>query len=113
MTRILNLTLALLIALTSQQMAMSRGMTKDAHGQVILCSGQGPLVVTLNGQDNPIEPVSICPDCTLTLMAHSSTIMIVKPWLSKIQTLLHTPVLKSQILVIPKSVQARDPPLFV
>ena len=113
MTRMLNLTFALLIAVISQQLSMSRGMTKDAQGQVILCSGQGPVVVTLNGQDNPFGPVSVCPDCALTLMAYSSTIIIVKPWLSKIQTLLQTPVLKSQILVIPTSVQARDPPLFV
>ncbi|MFQ3183074.1 MAG: hypothetical protein ACI9RO_001764 [Alteromonas macleodii] len=113
MLRILTFSLALLIASTSQQMAMARGIAKDAQGQVILCSAQGPLVVTLNEQDNPIGPVTICPDCALTLMACSSATVIVKPLLSQIQTILQTPVLKSEILVIPTSVQARGPPLVV
>ncbi len=112
MTRILTLTLALLIAVTSQQMAMARGLTKDARGQVILCTGQGPTVVTLNAQGEPIGPVHICPDCALTLMAYVDAPIAVETRVVHIQTLAQTFVSTPQILVIPITSQARDPPLF-
>ena len=113
MTRILTLTLALLIAVTSQQMAMVRAVTKDAQGQVILCTGQGPMMVTLDAQGNPIGPVHICPDCALTLMAYSDAPIAVKMQVDHIQTVARTPDSACHILVIPIPTQARDPPLSV
>jgi hypothetical protein len=113
MIRILTFTLSLLIASTSQQIAMARGIAINSQGRITLCSAQGPFVVTLNEKNNPVGPATICPDCALTLMAFSSTTVIVKPLSSQIQTILQTLVLKSEILVIPTSVQARGPPLFI
>jgi hypothetical protein len=113
MTRILTLTLALLIAVTSQQMAMARAVTKDAQGQVILCTGQGPLTVTLDAQGNPIGPVHICPDCALTLMAYNDVPIAVKTPVVHIQTIAQTPVSTRQIGVIPIPTKARDPPVLV
>ena len=113
MTRILPLILALLIAVTSQQMAMARGMTKDASGQVILCTGQGPTVVTLDAQGNPMGPVHICPDCALTVMAFADAPAVVVHQVVHIQSLTQTPVRKLQPYVFATRAQARGPPLAV
>ncbi|MCW1952074.1 MAG: hypothetical protein KIH44_012000 [Octadecabacter sp.] len=111
MTRILTLTLALLIAVTSQQMAMARGIARDAAGQVILCTGQGVTTVTLNAQGEPMGPVHICPDCALTLMAIADAVIAVQSAVIYIQTLVHTPVTALQIPHVPTRSQARGPPL--
>lgn len=113
LTRLLGLSLALLIAVTSQQMAMARGMTKDAAGQVILCTGQGPTVVTLNAQGNPIGPVHICPDCALTFADCLADISVGTAPLVHIQTLPQTPVRTLQIAPIPTTAYARGPPVSV
>jgi hypothetical protein len=113
MTRILTLILALLIAVTSQQMAMARAVTKDAQGQVILCTGQGPMMVTLDTQGDPIGPVHICPDCALTLIAYIDASIDVKTPVVHIQTIAQTPVPTRKIMVIPIPTKARDPPVLV
>lgn len=59
--------LALLVALTSQQMAMARGQTM-AVGQVILCTGAGAVSISVDAEGNPTGPAHICPDCALTLV---------------------------------------------
>lgn len=117
MTRIVSLTLALLIAVTSQQMAMARGMMKDASGQVVLCTGTGPVTVTLDARGEPLNgtggPVHICPDCALTLMAFVDAATAVCSPVVHIQTLTQTPVRALQIPVIPTETHARGPPQIV
>ncbi|SMX33512.1 hypothetical protein [Octadecabacter ascidiaceicola] len=110
---LLSFALALLIAVTSQQMAMARGMARDASGQVVLCTGQGVMTVTLDAQGEPMGPVHICPDCALTLMDFAETSIAVESAAIHIQILAQTPVDALQIPVIPTSAQARGPPLFV
>ncbi|HCP80938.1 MAG TPA: hypothetical protein DIT67_04870 [Octadecabacter sp.] len=109
---VLSFVLALLIAVTSQQMAMARGMARDASGQVILCTGQGVQTVTLDAQGEPMGPVHICPDCALTLMGVTDTSIAADSAVIYIQTLAQTPVTALQIPVIPTGTQARGPPLF-
>lgn len=117
MIRILSLTLALLIAVTSQQMAMARGMMKDASGQVVLCTGSGPVTITLDAQGDPLNgtggPVHICPDCALTMMAFVDAAPVASSPVIHIQTLTQTPVATLQIHVIPAVTHARGPPLTV
>ncbi len=67
--RITAFALALVIAATSQQFAAARGVAMSAAGEVVLCTGQGLVTVTLDDQGNPIGPVHICPDCVLSVMA--------------------------------------------
>ena len=69
LARITALTLALLVAITSQQLAVARGMAMTAAGEAVLCTGQGTVTITLDDQGNPMGPVHICPDCALSLMA--------------------------------------------
>ncbi|MGJ8624768.1 MAG: hypothetical protein ACSHW1_18660, partial [Yoonia sp.] len=104
-------TLALLIAVTSQQMAVARGMAYDAAGQVILCTGQGVVTVTLNTQGEPMDVVHICPDCALTLMAAVGALLVLEPLIVHSQTLTQTPVTTAQTTISPAAFHARGPPL--
>ena len=110
---LLSFTLALLIAVTSQQMAMARGMARDASGQVILCTSQGVMTVTLDAQGEPMEFVHICPECALTLMAFADAPISTENAVIYIQILAQTPVTALEMPVIPTRTQARAPPLSV
>lgn len=56
----------LCLVLTSQTMAMARGAQGPA-GQVVLCTGTGPVTVLIDAEGQPTGPVHICPDCALGL----------------------------------------------
>ncbi len=64
----LGLILAALLAFTSQSMAVARGMP-DAAGQIILCTGQGIVTVSVDEHGQPVERPHICPDCAMSLFA--------------------------------------------
>lgn len=56
---------ALILALTSQVMAVTRVST-DATGQVVLCIGAKAVVVYVDDEGQPTAAPHICPDCALT-----------------------------------------------
>ncbi|WP_152541043.1 hypothetical protein [Sulfitobacter noctilucae] len=58
----LSLTLALLLALTSQAMAVTRGASA-ATGQMVLCIGSGSVTVYTDAEGAPTAAPHICPDC--------------------------------------------------
>lgn len=67
-TRIfLNLVLSLSLVLTGQSMAMARGMSPAAD-QIVICTGSGPMVMTVDAEGNPTAPSHLCPDCALNLL---------------------------------------------
>ena len=59
--------LALLLALTSQSMAVARGASA-ATGQMVLCTGAGPVAVFTDAAGNPTSAPHICPDSALNLV---------------------------------------------
>ncbi|MDR9427513.1 MAG: hypothetical protein RI538_11835 [Salibaculum sp.] len=59
--------LALLVALTAQQLAVARGQPQAA-GQVALCADGSIVMVTVGHDGTPIGPAHICPDVALGLM---------------------------------------------
>lgn len=61
MTRIVGLLLALVVAITSQQLALARGQASVA-GSMTLCSGGGFITVAVDARGEPVGPVHICPD---------------------------------------------------
>jgi hypothetical protein len=63
---LLNLVLAALLALTSQSLATARGHAAVA-GEIVLCSGEGLVTITVDAQGNPTGPAHYCPDCALSL----------------------------------------------
>ncbi len=66
--RILGLTLALVLVLASQSMAVARGQTMSA-GQMVICTGAGIVVVHVDEKGQPTSAPHICPDCALHLLA--------------------------------------------
>jgi hypothetical protein len=62
------LALSLMLAFTSLGLAAARGQAM-AGGQVVLCSGAGPVTLTLDAQGRPAGPAHICPDMALGLIA--------------------------------------------
>ena len=112
-THLLAVSLALLIAVTSQHMALARGMSTDVAGQVILCTGQGVTTVAVDAQGNPVGPVHICPDCALSFMDTVASSVVVDPLVVHMQTLGQTFVAALQNPSVLILVNARGPPLSV
>ncbi len=61
MKRLLSLFLALVVVLTSQQLALARGQAM-ASGEMVLCVGGGLLTVAVDASGNPVGPAHVCPD---------------------------------------------------
>ena len=61
------LLLAAVMVLTSQSMAVARGGTGPA-GQIVLCTGTGPVAVYVDDDGQPTGPPHLCPDCALHLL---------------------------------------------
>ena len=80
MMRILSsLLLALVLALTSQSMAVARGAA-PAAGKVVLCSGGGFVAVYLDAEGEPTSAPHICPDAALNFTADHSATGAQAPW---------------------------------
>jgi len=65
---VLSLLLAMMLALTGQSMAMARGAAA-ATGQIVICSGAGPIAVYTDAQGQPTTAPYICPDAALAAVA--------------------------------------------
>lgn len=62
-------TLALIgvLAFTGQSMAVARGLPGPA-GQIVLCTGHGPVMVYVDENGAPTGPPVLCPDGALSLI---------------------------------------------
>ncbi len=67
MRALTSLMLALMLALTSQSMAVARGASA-ATGQVVLCTGNGTVAVYVDAEGKPTSPPHICPDAALHVL---------------------------------------------
>ena len=61
---LLGVLLSVLLALTAHSMAMARGATA-ATGQMVICTGTGPVTVYTDAEGAPTDAPHICPDCIL------------------------------------------------
>jgi len=59
--------LSVLILVTSGTMAVARGHAMVA-GQIVICTGYGPKVITVDADNQPVGPALYCPDCALSFM---------------------------------------------
>ncbi len=64
---LIPLALALVLALTSQSMAVARGASA-ATGHMVLCTGTGPVAVYTDAQGQPTSAPHICPDSALNVL---------------------------------------------
>lgn len=60
--------MALVLVLTGQSMAIARG-TPGPSGQIELCTGTGPVMVSVDENGQPVGPPHICPDAATALFA--------------------------------------------
>ncbi|WP_037310588.1 hypothetical protein [Ruegeria halocynthiae] len=67
LNRILPLGLSLLVILTGQGVAASRGMNR-AVGQMVLCTGSGPVVVYSDAEGQPTKAPHFCPEYAVNLL---------------------------------------------
>ncbi len=65
--RFLPFLLSLLVILTGQSVAESRGIDR-AVGQMVLCTGTGPVVVYMDADGQPTQAPHYCPDYALALL---------------------------------------------
>jgi len=61
------ITLAIMLALTGQAMAVARGASSTTE-QMVICSGNGPVTLSVDENGQPTGPAHICPDCALSLL---------------------------------------------
>ncbi len=66
-----GLVLALMVALTSQSMALARGQMYDASGAMVICTGTGPVSVLVDREGQPVERAPICPDCAFSFLEYA------------------------------------------
>lgn len=67
LSRLTGLLLVLVVALTSVELGAARGQAKAA-GEIILCTGDGPVAVVVDADGKPLNSPHVCPDCVLTLL---------------------------------------------
>lgn len=60
--------LAFAVTLTSVAMGAARGQAM-AVGEMVLCTGTGPVSVAVDAEGNPTGPAHYCPDCIAVAMA--------------------------------------------
>lgn len=58
----LTLFLVLAVTLTAHSAGAMRGM-RDATGQLVICSGAGPVVIYVDADGQPARTPQDCPDC--------------------------------------------------
>ncbi|OUS37378.1 hypothetical protein A9Q94_06070 [Rhodobacterales bacterium 56_14_T64] len=58
----LTLFLVLAVTLTAHSAGALQGM-RDATGQIVICSGSGPLVIYVDSDGQPARAPHDCPDC--------------------------------------------------
>lgn len=71
MARFLRIYLALFLALAvtlTGHAAASMSGSRDAAGQMVICSGTGPVVVYVDDQGQPTTAPHFCPDCVMQLL---------------------------------------------
>lgn len=112
MKHLFSVLLAVVLALTSQSMAVARG-ANAATGQMVLCTGSGPMAIYVDAQGAPTSAPHICPDSALNVLADFDLPVVLAP-----QTLLQVSAqiglsalaLPDHPAVVPPS---RGPPLSI
>jgi hypothetical protein len=67
--RLLPAFLVVVLLITSGAMAAARGQARSASGEIVLCTGTGPVSVAVDARGKPLGKLHICPDCALGLFA--------------------------------------------
>ncbi|MEC3862600.1 hypothetical protein VK792_15010 [Mesobacterium sp. TK19101] len=110
--RLGTLLLVLVLALTSQELAVARGASAGVE-QITICSAQGLVAIELDADGNPTGPAHICPDGVAALFAGAD-----QPITLQTVALRWAPVVRGDAAQVPQSAEvsaatARGPPVPV
>lgn len=109
---ILALALCLLLALTSQGLAVARGAAQPV-GTIVLCTGAGAVSVAVDAGGQPVAPPHICPDCLPGFVLLLSEAPALRAWRAPVGLVKAVEVAPHRITRgLPASV-ARAPPVEV
>lgn len=67
------LLLAFVLVFTGQSMALARFMAAPT-GEMVLCTGTGPIAILVDEEGQPVGKPHICPDCALSFFAAVSDV---------------------------------------
>ncbi|MDE4097733.1 hypothetical protein [Phaeobacter gallaeciensis] len=59
--------LSLAVVLTAHSAAAMRG-ARDASGQIVICTGTGPVAIYVDSEGQPVPAPHYCPDCVMHLL---------------------------------------------
>lgn len=59
--------LAMVVTLTGHASASVKG-SRDAAGQMVICSGSGPVAIYVDAEGQPTQAPHYCPDCVMHLL---------------------------------------------
>ena len=108
-----GLLLALILSVGSLQMALARTAPVPV-GEMVLCTGSGPVTVAIDAEGNPTGQVHYCPDCAAVSFAALDIGPTVLPRPASLARPLHgaapTEANTPQASICP---QSRGPPLPV
>ena len=113
MRHIRHITTFFLIAvlvLTAQSMAVARG-TAMSVGQIVLCTGTGPITVNVDKNGQPVGSAHICPDCALSELAAVDAPAFARAGSFVVSEAQSTPYTTALINARRQPTSARDPPL--
>lgn len=109
---LLGLCLALLVTVTSQQLAIARGQP-HAAGQVELCVGSEVIVISVDENGNPTGPAHICPDVAIAFLVPVALPDLDLAPVVHISKALFVAQTAQQSSLVHIDAQARGPPVFV
>lgn len=112
LNKALPFVLSLLVVLTGQGVAASRGMDR-AVGQMVLCTGTGPVVVYMDAEGQPTQAPHFCPDYALTLLGAVSPSKPCLPVAPEIDRPMPSRMTKNLIALPIPAQPARAPPARV
>lgn len=105
-----SMLLMLTLGLTSATAGSARGQMRVA-GEIVICSGQGVVTISIDAQGNPTGPIHICPDCVLTLLEtpeyNLHNVLIQSGWQKITQRWVHILLPRADLA---RSPMARGPP---
>lgn len=67
-SRLASLLLVLSLGLSTVGFGIARGQA-PADGQIVICTGQGIITISVDAEGNPVESHMLCPDAALVFHA--------------------------------------------
>lgn len=103
------MSLCLLLALTGQSLAVARGAAQPV-GEIVLCTGTGPVSVAVDAEGQPVATPHLCPDCLPGFAAVLDAPPALDAWRAPERRLMVTEVVADVVTRSRPASVARAPP---